>query len=138
MLLWRPLRARRRAFRSWYWVQGQSRGKEVYRLVRSYELTYIVHPEVDGDDLAAVSERVSALVERDGGKIVQTESWGLRRLAYPIQKQWEGQYVLMQLELEPRSVSALEQGLGLVEPIMRYLIVRVEGEETRPAELAAE
>jgi small subunit ribosomal protein S6 len=106
--------------------------------VRSYELTYIVHPEVDGDDLTAVGERINALVERDGGKIVQTESWGLRRLAYPVQKQWEGQYVLMRLELEPQSVSALERGLGLIEPIMRHLIVRIEGEETGLAEPTAE
>jgi small subunit ribosomal protein S6 len=96
--------------------------------VRSYELTFIVHPEVDSDGLTAVSDRVKELVERNGGKVVQTEPWGTRRLAYPIQKQWEGQYVLMRLELEPQGVAALERGLGLTEQIMRHLVVRLEEE----------
>ncbi len=94
--------------------------------MRSYELVFIVHPEVDGDDLTAVIERVTDLVERNSGKATQVELWGLRRLAYPIQKQWEGQYVLMQLEMGPQGVTGLERDLGLVEQIIRHLIVRVE------------
>ena len=94
--------------------------------MRSYELVFIIHPEVDGDDLSAVTERVTGLIERNSGKIAEVEPWGLRRLAYPIQKQWEGQYVLMQLDMEPQGVAGLERDLVLVEPIMRHLIVRVE------------
>jgi small subunit ribosomal protein S6 len=94
--------------------------------VRSYELVFIVHPELDGDDLTAVTERVTGLVERNGGKVTQVQPWGSRRLAYPIRNQWEGQYVLMQLELEPQGVAGLERDLGLVEPVMRHLVVRVE------------
>jgi len=94
--------------------------------VRSYELIFIVHPEVDGDDLTAVVETVKGLVERSGGAVTEVEPWGLRRLAYPIQKQWEGQYVLIRLELEPQGVAGLERGLGLTEQVMRHLVVRVE------------
>ena len=92
----------------------------------SYELVFIIHPGVDGDDLTAVMDRVTGLVERNSGKVTQVDPWGLRRLAYPIQKQWEGQYVLMQLELAPQGVTGLERGLGLVEEVMRHLVVRVE------------
>jgi small subunit ribosomal protein S6 len=94
--------------------------------VRSYELIFIVHPELDEDDLTAVLERVTGLIERNSGKVSRVEPWGLRRLAYPIEKQWEGQYVLMGLELEPQGMAGLERDLGLVEPLMRHLIVRVE------------
>ena len=94
--------------------------------MRSYELIFIVHPELDEDDLAAVLERVTGLVERNSGKVSRVEPWGLRRLAYPIEKQWEGQYVLMELELEPQGMAGLERDLGLVEPLMRHLIARVE------------
>ncbi|MDY7079837.1 MAG: 30S ribosomal protein S6 [Chloroflexota bacterium] len=94
--------------------------------MRSYELMFIVHPEVDGDDFTAVTDKVTGLVERYSGKVTKTDLWGLRRLAYPIQKQWEGQYVLMQLELEPQGVAGVERDLVLVEPIIRHLIVRVE------------
>jgi len=94
--------------------------------MRSYELVFIVGPEVDEDSLTAVVETAKGLVERSGGEVAQVEPWGLRRLAYPIQDQWEGQYVLMQLELEPQGVAELERGLGLTEQIMRHLVVRVE------------
>jgi len=105
--------------------------------VRSYELIFIVHPDVNEDDMTAVVEKVEGLVERNSGKVVRTESWGLRRLAYPIQKRWEGQYVFMQLELESQGVAGLERDLGLTEQIMRHLIVRVE-EPKLPKETVAE
>jgi small subunit ribosomal protein S6 len=105
---------------------GQSRGKEVFRPVRNYELMYIVHPELEDDDQTAVKERVAGLIERGGGKVAKTEPWGLRRLAYPIRDQWEGQYVLLHLELEPQSVAELEHDIRLIEPVMRHLIVRAE------------
>ncbi|HUX76950.1 MAG TPA: 30S ribosomal protein S6 [Anaerolineae bacterium] len=94
--------------------------------MRSYELIFIVHPELDEDDLTAVLERVTGLIERNSGKVSRVEPWGLRRLAYPIEKQGEGQYVLMELELEAQGMAGLERDLGLVEPLMRHLIVRVE------------
>jgi small subunit ribosomal protein S6 len=97
--------------------------------VRSYELIFIVHPELDEDDLTAVLERVTGLIERNSGKVSRVEPWGLRRLAYPIEKQWEGQYVLMELELEPQGMAGLERDLGLVEPLMRHLIARVESKQ---------
>lgn len=105
--------------------------------MRSYELVFIVHPEVNGDDLTAVVEKVKGLIERNGGKVAQIEPWGLRRLAYPIQKQWEGQYVLMRLEMEPQGVAALEHGLGLTEQVMRHLIVRIEEDTKSPEESVA-
>ncbi len=94
--------------------------------MRSYELVFIVHPEVDGDDFTAIVERVTSLVERNSGEVTEVNIWGLRRLAYPIQDQWEGQYVLMQLELEPQGVTGLERDLVLVEQIIRRLVVRLE------------
>jgi small subunit ribosomal protein S6 len=105
--------------------------------VRSYELVFIVHPEVDEDGLTAVTEKVEGLIKRNGGKVTRIEPWGLRRLAYPIQKQWDGQYVLMRLELESQSVVGLERDLGLTEQIMRHLVVRVEEDAKPPGEAVA-
>jgi small subunit ribosomal protein S6 len=94
--------------------------------VRSYELLFIVSPDVEGDELSAVVDTVEGLVKRIDGTVTRVDPWGLRRLAYPIQGQWEGQYVLMLLELEPQSASELERSLKLNELVMRYLIVRVD------------
>ncbi|MBL7065537.1 MAG: 30S ribosomal protein S6 [Anaerolineae bacterium] len=105
--------------------------------MRSYELVFIVHPEVDEDGLTAVTEKVEGLIKRNGGKVTRIEPWGLRRLAYPIQKQWDGQYVLMRLELESQSVVGLERDLGLTEQIMRHLVVCVEEDAKPPGEAVA-
>lgn len=92
--------------------------------MRSYELVFIVHPDLDDGDLQDTIADVASRVERSGGQVVRTDPWGVRRLAYPIQDSREGLYVLMDLELEPASVGPLERGLRLMDGILRHLIVR--------------
>jgi small subunit ribosomal protein S6 len=91
--------------------------------MRNYELMFIVTPEVEGDDLAATAARVQEYIEREGGTVQKSEPWGMRRLAYPIRNHWEGQYVLMDVMLDPERVSAFERDLRLVEEVIRHLIV---------------
>jgi small subunit ribosomal protein S6 len=90
---------------------------------------------LDGDDLTALIETVKELVTRSGGQVIQVKPWGVRRLAYPIAGHWEGQYVLMHLDLVPQSVAELERSLKLSENILRHLITLV-GEEATGAESA--
>jgi small subunit ribosomal protein S6 len=86
----------------------------------------IIHPEVEGDDLAAVIENIEGLVKRGDGRVTHIEPWGMRRLAYQIKKVEDGQYVLLKLELEPQSVAAVDRGLQLMEPVIRHLIVSID------------
>jgi len=96
--------------------------------MRTYELTCIVHPQVGSEGLAAVIEEVKNLVESSGGAVHKVEPWGLRRLAYPIRKVREGQYVFMEIGLDARGVAELDRALKLKEPILRYLIVRTDAD----------
>lgn len=93
--------------------------------MRDYELVFIVQPEVDEEGLAAVVDRVNQLIGGNGGQVTQVDSWGKRRLAYPIRKCREGYYVVMQVQLEPEATKELERNLGLTEGIIRHLLVRV-------------
>ena len=61
---------------------------------RQYELVYIAPPEITEDALAELHQQVAAVVERFGGNIEKTENWGRRKLAYEINHQREGVYVL--------------------------------------------
>jgi small subunit ribosomal protein S6 len=94
--------------------------------MRDYELTYIVHPEVDQEGAKAVTEEVKTLIESTGGVVHEVKPWGLRRLAYPIRNVREGQYVFMRIGLEATAVAELERGLQLKEPVIRHLVVRVD------------
>lgn len=94
--------------------------------MRSYEMMFIVHPEVDGDQFTRIMDDVEDLVERNGGDVTHAEPWGLRKLAYPVQKQQEGRYALLRFDLEPQNVNEVDRALQLIEPMMRHLIVRAE------------
>lgn len=71
-------------------------------------------------------ERVTRWITAAGGEVLETSPWGRRRLAYPIQKQVEGFYVLQRLRIPPNAVSDLDRNLRLSEDILRHLIVRPE------------
>lgn len=94
--------------------------------MRSYELVFIVHPELDDAALNEILDRVKGWITDSGGQVVETDLWGKRRLAYPIRKQIDGYYILMRTQLDPTFCSELEHNLGLQEPVMRYLLTAQE------------
>ena len=93
-----------------------------------YELVYIVRPTVDEQALAAVNERVEKFIAGNGGEITRRDDWGKRRLAYPIFKFTEGFYSVLQLNLPSKAVRELERSLKLTEEVLRYLVVRLDGD----------
>ena len=94
--------------------------------MRNYEFTFIIHPDVEDEGITGITEKVSQFITEGGGQVTNADHWGRRRLAYPIQKQKEGYYVLMQIQLDPKSLGELERKLKLTEEVIRYLLVRVE------------
>jgi small subunit ribosomal protein S6 len=89
-------------------------------------MVLIVHPEVDGDELDGVVSNVEELITRNDGKVTKVDAWGLRKLAYPIRKQQEGRYYLIEFDLVPQGVREIERVLQLTEPVIRHLMVRLE------------
>ena len=94
--------------------------------MRPYELTFIVRPGVEAENLNAVVERVKSLVSGGGGQVIDVNAWGRRRLAYPIDKATEGQYFLLRVNLPGQSLIGLERDLRLTEQILRFLVVRAD------------
>ncbi len=93
---------------------------------RNYELTYIVKPTVDATNMLALTEKIKDIIAADGGSIVKTDVWGLRKLGYPINKIKEGQYVHLLVAVPPQGLKRIEQRLSLLEDIMRHLMVAEE------------
>ena len=94
--------------------------------MRLYELMFIVHPEMEESAFNDLVEKVTGWIKDSGGVIEKTDLWGKRKLAYPIQKQNDGQYVLIKTQLEPEFCSQLEHNMGLQESVMRFLLTAVE------------
>jgi len=94
--------------------------------MRNYEVILIIHPDLDENAFEEVTEQVKGWITEDGGSITNVDVWGKRRMAYEIRKQREGQYVLLQTEMQPEAQTELERKLRLQETIMRFLVTRVD------------
>ncbi len=94
--------------------------------MRSYEIMFIAHPDLDDASLSALIDRAKSWVTNSGGQVTQTDLWGRRRLAYPIRKQTEGQYILMQTQMLPTGTSEVERNMRLTEHVMRFQVVRTD------------
>ena len=94
--------------------------------MRDYEVTFIVHPELEEAAFEEVVERVQEQIHEGGGTVSMVDIWGKRKLAYPIRKKWEGQYVYLEAQMPPSYCVELERNLRFIEPIMRFLVVRTD------------
>ena len=93
--------------------------------MRNYELVCIFQPDLDETAFKGAVERVSNWVTEAGGSVDKLEVWGRRRLAYIIRKQTEGQYVLLNISLDPKAASGLERNIRYLETVMRHLLTAV-------------
>ena len=95
--------------------------------MREYELTVVYDLAVaeSGGPTAAV-DQLTTSVESRGGHVLKVDHWGRRRLAYPISRAVDGDYVISRVELEPTTVNALEAAYRIDERIHRHLIVRAD------------
>jgi small subunit ribosomal protein S6 len=94
--------------------------------MRKYELVCIVHPDLDETAFTGIIDKVKGWVVEIGGSVDKVEIWGRKRLAYTINKQREGQYVLFNLGLEPTTTATLEKNLRFLEPIIRFMLIVVD------------
>jgi small subunit ribosomal protein S6 len=89
--------------------------------MHNYELVAIISPEVDEDGLSKVVEKVTSR----GGAVEDIKNWGKRKLAYPVRRFGEADYILARFKLIPKSVRELESEIGGLGDILRYLVVKV-------------
>ena len=93
--------------------------------MRKYELVCIIQPELDETAFKSVVDRVSGWISEAGGSVDKVDIWGRRRMAYQIRKQREGQYVLLNLTLDPKATSELERNIRYLEPVLRHMLSAV-------------
>lgn len=92
--------------------------------MREYELMVIYSPGLDEEGLTAAIERTTNLITTNGGEVEKVEKWGKRRLAYEINDNTDGFYVVIDLKAESETTSEVERILKITEEVVRYLLVR--------------
>ena len=92
--------------------------------MHEYELMVVMHPDIPEEDVPAAIERVTGAVTSRGGEVQEVNAWGRRRLAYPIRRQVEGNYVVTNIRLDPARCKEVESSLMISEDVLRHLLIR--------------
>lgn len=93
--------------------------------MRNYELVCIIQPDLDETAFNGLVDRVKGWITEAGGNVGKVDVWGRRRLAYTIHKQREGQYVLLNISLEPAATPELERNIRFQEAVIRHMLTLV-------------
>jgi small subunit ribosomal protein S6 len=103
--------------------------------MRTYEVLFILSPQVPEEEVTALVDELKRVAAGTGAKLTNEETWGRRRLAYPIQKFNEGNYHLFVFESEG-SLAELDRRMKNSDRILRHMIVRTDLEHKRADKLA--
>lgn len=93
---------------------------------RIYEELFILRPDITEEETGAVIEQLRGIITQAGGSIDKEERWGVRKLAYRIEKKAEGFYVLLQFTAPASAVREVERRLRVNDAVMKYLTVRID------------
>ena len=98
-----------------------------------YECTFVARADLSRNDVQKLTDSFAKIVTDLKGTVVKNEYWGLRTLAYKINKMSKGHYVMLGLDAAPATLKELERNLGINEDIIRHLTVRVEAMDATPS-----
>ncbi len=102
--------------------------------MQNYESMVIVRSALSEEEINAILGKIREIIEKAGGTVFQAENWGRRRLAYEIQGEKKGAYLLFRFQADGKLIAQLEHQYRLDEAILKFLTVRLEGPvSTTPA-----
>ena len=89
---------------------------------RNYELVFAITPVSNESEAATIVQNISDYIEEQGGEVSEQETWGIRRLSFPINNYQEGNYVRALLSLDAHSVAGLERRLNANEEVLVHMV----------------
>ncbi len=98
-----------------------------------YEHVFLARQDLAQAQVDALTETSTKIIESLGGRIVKSETWGLRTLAYRIAKNRKAHYVMLEIDGPPAAITELERQIAINEDIIRYMTVRTETHEEGPS-----
>ncbi|SFR79139.1 30S ribosomal protein S6 [Sphingomonas jatrophae] len=98
-----------------------------------YEHVFLARQDLAQAQVDALAETATRIVTEGQGRVVKTETWGLRGLAYRIQKNRKAHYVMLEIDAPAGVVAELERQTAINEDVIRYMTVRVDEHEAGPS-----
>jgi len=91
-----------------------------------YETVFIARQDLSAKVVEDMAKNCGKIVNDNGGELKNVESWGIRTLAYKINKNRKAHYTLMHLDASPKAIAEMERQMKLNEDILRFMTVRIE------------
>jgi small subunit ribosomal protein S6 len=98
-----------------------------------YEHVFLARQDLAQAQVDALAENATKIIADNGGKVVKTETWGLRGLAYRIAKNRKAHYVMLDIDAPAPAMAELERQTGINEDVIRFMTIRVEDHEKGPS-----
>jgi small subunit ribosomal protein S6 len=98
-----------------------------------YEHVFLARQDLAQAQVDALAENATKILTDNGGSVVKTETWGLRGLAYRIQKNRKAHYVMLEVDAPAPAVAELERQTGLNEDVLRFMTIKVDAHEAGPS-----
>ncbi|MCH5168179.1 MAG: 30S ribosomal protein S6 [Prevotellaceae bacterium] len=94
--------------------------------MNQYETVFILTPVLSEEQMKEAVEKFKGILTNAGAELISEENWGLKKLAYPIQKKTTGFYELIEFKAAPETIKTLEIAYRRDEKVLRYLTVKME------------
>ncbi|MGH9406287.1 MAG: 30S ribosomal protein S6 [Terriglobia bacterium] len=104
--------------------------------MHKYEVMFIIRSDTPEDEVEKVISQMEGFVTGADGKILKTEKLGRRKLAYRVERQREGLYVLFIIEGAPATITELERRMKVTDAVIKFMTVRVDQEEKRAVKMS--
>ena len=98
-----------------------------------YESVFIARQDIGAPQVETLAKEFADIIQANGGKVLKTEQWGLRTLAYRINKNKKGHYVMFNLDAPSAAVLEMERNMRISEDILRFMTVKVDELEEAPS-----
>ncbi|HET8749835.1 MAG TPA: 30S ribosomal protein S6 [Sphingomicrobium sp.] len=98
-----------------------------------YEHVFLARQDLAQAQVDALAENATKIIEDNQGKVVKTETWGLRSLAYKIAKNRKAHYVMLDLDAPAPAIAELERQSNINEDVIRFLTIKVDEHEKGPS-----
>ena len=98
-----------------------------------YEHVFLARQDLAQAQVDALAENATKILTDNGGKVVKTETWGLKSLAYRIAKNRKAHFVMLDVDAPPAAVAELERQTNINEDVIRFMTIRVDAHENGPS-----
>lgn len=99
-----------------------------------YENAVILDDTLSEENLRATIEKIKGVMQENGGQIMKVDEWGLRKLAYELNKHKKGFYVFYSLKAPSEAVRKLEEFYKIYDPVIKYMVIKLAGKQAKALE----